>query len=505
MASSTALLLGLLVGIALGAVVGALLARTRGADEGCGHEDPAVVEARHAADLTQLRHDAQVQLSEVRHSAAAERAQVESSLASARAEVEKRLAAVAAEAKELREQVGSAQQQYRDAVERHRREEQKREASGAAESKVLQQLAPVAAQLRTMQQKVEEIEKQRSGQHSALAEQIRATQETAEKSKLAAEQLSSALRNNSVRGVYGEMQLTSIVESVGLINRVDYSTQTSITADSGARRPDMIINLPGGKQMAIDAKVPFSAFIDANDATRSDEDRKALAAQHAKQVKGHVDALSAKEYWTGLGSSPEFTVAFIPNDAILNVALDADPTLLEHAFAKGIVLATPVNLWATLKAVAFTWKQEDLAEHAQDVVDLGRTLMKRLGTLADHATKLGSSLDRTVSHYNRFVGSLERGVLVTARKLGSVDDASLIADVEELDHSQARGITASELVVDAQLDEPVEAPRAALASSETAVKPDAPEEQDLFADLERDELEVAMISPPEVDRGRDAG
>lgn len=530
MASSLALLLGVLLGLVLGGAVGWVGARSSAVAPDSGdlerleaqhaaeletvqqtsQHEAEVREARHEAQLAEARHTAQAESAALRHEAEVERARLEQSLSAARAEVESRLAASLAEVRELRTQVDVAAQQYTELVERHRREAEERQVAARSESKVLQQLAPVAAQLKGMQAKVEEIEKQRSGQHSALSEQLRVSQETAERSKLAAEQLASALRNNSVRGVYGEMQLTSIVESAGLLNRVDFTTQASIEADSGARRPDMVVRLPGRKQMAIDAKVPFSAFIDANDSTRSERERKSLAQQHARQVRAHVDALSAKEYWTGLETSPEFTVAFIPNDAILNVALDADPHLMEHAFSKGIVLATPVNLWAVLKTVAFTWKQEDLAENAAELVELGRTLYKRLSTLSGHVAKLGRSLERSVGDYNTFVGSLERGVLVTARKLDAVDDAALLEPVKQID-ADARGLTAAELV-EVQVEEVVEA----AVVEEEAVEEEQPSsrrartsaapttEQGLFDDLERPELDFTAPDA-ETRQGRDAG
>lgn len=504
MASSTALLLGLLVGIALGAVIGALVDRARRQDVVCGHEDPVVVEARHAAEISELRHDAQVQLAEVRHAAAVEQAQLESSLASARAAVEARLAAVAAEAKELREQVGVAQQQYRDAVERHRREEQKREASGAAESKVLQQLAPVAAQLKGMQAKVDELEQQRAEQHGQLAEQLRVTRETAAQSKQAAEALSAALSNNAVRGTYGETQLRTLVESAGLLNRIDYSVQESITADSGARRPDMVINLPGGKRLAIDAKVPYRAFIEAYRDELDDDRRKQVRLQHARAVKSHVDTLASKQYWTGLEESPEFTIAFIPNEAILNDALDADPGLMEHAYSQGIALATPVNLWAVLKTVALTWKQEQMAENALELVALGRELYKRLGTLSGHVSKLGRTIERSVDDYNKLVGSLDRQVISTARKLDAVDEAAQLGSIATIEDTHVRKLNAPELAADTA---PQVEPVAAAPEPEPAVSapPPAVDEQDLFADLEREELEVDMVTPSGAERGRDVG
>ncbi len=486
MAPTLTLLLGLLVGVALGAVVGGLVARSRRVEVDCGHEDPVVVQARHDAEVSALRHEAQVRLAEseraadaqrvqVERAAEAQRVQVERELAAAKADVEARLAATRAEAAGLREQVEGVRPQLRDLTDRQAREAQERQAKEQGESRVLQKLAPVATQLQQMQRKVEELEEKRARQHGHLAEQIRATQESAARSQQAAETLSGALRNNTVRGAYGETQLTSLVESAGLLNRIDFSTQESITADSGARRPDMVIKLPGRKQMAVDAKVPYAVFIDANRPDLDDAERKRMFVQHAKAVRAHVDALAQKEYWTGLPTSPEFTVAFIPNDAILNAALDADPSLMEHAFARGIVLATPVNLWAVLKTVAFTWRQEDLAENAQELVDLGRELYKRLGTLSSHVSKLGRSLERSVKDYNTFVGSLERGVLVTARKLDRVDDTALLGDVQELD-VDPRSLTASELT-----------------------QPSPSQEFALFEDLERPEIDPLLVEGETVD------
>lgn len=413
------LVIVLLVGLALGLVGGWLFGRA--GVVATSSIDPEVLEARHAAVISQVRHDEAV----------------------VRAEIEQQLAGAQASVEGLREQLVQAQEQYRHTLETHRNETRQREAAAQGESKVLEKLAPVAAQLKDMQQKVLDLEKQRSEQHGDLAAQIRATRHSAEQSKMAAETLSAALRNNSVRGAYGELQLKTLVESAGLLNRIDYSVQESISADSGARRPDMVIKLPGRKQVAIDSKVPFSAFIDSFREDISETERKSLQAQHAKQVRGHVDALAGKEYWTGLPVSPEYTIAFIPSEAILNTALDADPTLLEYAFSRGIVLATPVNLWATLKTVALTWKQEDLAENAQELVDLGRELYKRLGKLSDHVSKLGRSIETTVRSYNDFAGSLEGRVLVTARKLDGIDEAKLLGEVKQIE-GDTRRLTASE-------------------------------------------------------------
>ncbi len=420
------LIVVLVCGVLVGLVVGWLLGRAPAQGS-----EPAVLEARHATMLAELRHQ-------------------ESAL---RAQIEQDLAETRATAAGLREQLDAAKAQYNEMVERHRKDAEKRAATEQTESKVLQKLAPVAEQLKDMQQKVLDLEKQRSEQHGDLAAQIRATRQSAEQSKMAAETLSAALRNNSVRGAYGELQLKTLVESAGLLNRIDYSMQESITADTGARRPDMVIKLPGRKQVAIDSKVPFSAFIDSFREDCSEAERKSFQAQHAKQVRGHVDALAGKEYWTGLPVSPEFTIAFIPSEAILNTALEADPTLLEYAFGRGIVLATPVNLWATLKTVALTWKQEDLADNAQELVDLGRELYKRLGKLSDHVSKLGRSIETTVRSYNEFAGTLESRVLVTARRLDAIDDAKMLGEVKQIE-ADPRRLTAAEFSVLEDVERP---------------------------------------------------
>ena len=420
------LLIGLLAGLALGWLLG----RARATDVSLG-ADPAVLKAQHAQVVAEIRHEE----------------------AAARAAITERLAEADATARGLREQLEAARAQYAEIVERHRQEAKQRSAAEQAESKVLQQLAPVADQLRSMSQKVVDLEKQRHQQHGDIAAQIKATRETAEKSKLAAETLASALRNNAVRGAFGETQLKSLVESAGLLSRVDFTTQESIDAESGARRPDMLIHLPGRKQLAVDAKVPYAAFIEANRADLDDAERSKLVSQHAKQVRAHVDALAGKVYWTGLSASPEFTVAFIPNDAILNVALDADPGLMEHAFAKGVVLATPVNLWAVLKTVAFTWQQDVLTDDAKRLFDLSKELYGRLAKLAEHADKLRRSIESTVTNYNSFASSLEQRVLVTARKLDTLDESKVIGKPAAIE-TQATRLTQEEFAAFDDLERP---------------------------------------------------
>jgi len=377
----------LLIGLVVGAVSGFVVGRSR-----AGGENLDLLRARHQAEVL-----------EVRHGEAQEKALLQADFAEAQAT-----------AVELREQVAQL-------TEQHRREVAEREKSQADESKVLQHMAPIAKNLADMQRKVTEIEQQRAAQHGEMAEQIKHTRLTAEQSRAAAETLSSALRNNQVRGAYGEIQLESIVDAAGMIKRVDYTTQESITADSGARRPDMVIKLPGGKELAIDAKVPYNAFIEASRADLEDAQRATLLKEHAKAVRAHVNALADKSYFTGLKSSPEFTVAFIPSDAILIAAIDADPTLESDAYRKGVVLATPASLFGVLKSLAYTWRQEDLAENAREVVSMGQVLFNRLSTVAKHASKLGRSIERSVRDYNAFAGSMQTQLLTQARRFDGME------------------------------------------------------------------------------------
>ncbi|HEY4225448.1 MAG TPA: DNA recombination protein RmuC [Pseudolysinimonas sp.] len=422
-----ALLVGLAVGVVLGALIGVLVARARRATTAVD-ADPAVLEARHAVVVAELR----------------------SQESAARAEVSAQLAAAEASMAGLRDQLGAAQNQYRDLMERERLDALKRAEAERDESKVLQALAPVKETLSSMQQKVTELETQRSQQHGELSQQLKSATESEERLRATAESLASALRNNATRGVWGETQLRTLVESAGLINRVDFTMQSTIEAESGTRRPDMVINLPGGKSIPVDAKVPYNSYIDASaiPATAGGEQelrRSQLLAQHAKQVKNHVDALASKTYWTGLDASPDFTIAFIPNEPLLAAAMEADPNLMEYAFSKRIILANPVTLWALLKTIAFTWQQDVLTEDAKKLFDLGKELYSRLATLSEHADKLRGAIESTVKNYNQFASSLEQRVLVTARKLDGLDESKVIGEPALIDQTP-KALSQPELV-----------------------------------------------------------
>jgi DNA recombination protein RmuC len=422
------LVIGLLVGAALGALATHLLAQRRQAAEAAQHEDPALVEARHQAMIAEVR--------------AGEEA--------AKALLREELAATQARAEGLREQIETAQQQYRELVERQRAEIAAREARDAAESRVLQALAPVKQTLSEMQHKVGELESQRTLQHGELAQQLRSAAESEERLRATAESLASALRSNSTRGVWGETQLRSVVEAAGLIERVDFDVQSSISSDSGVGRPDMVVHLPGGKSIAVDAKVPFNAYLEASQipatATGADGAKRAdFMKQHVAAVRAHITALGSKAYWNGLDASPELVIAFIPSESLVSSALEADPGIMEFAFGKRVALASPVTLWSVLKTVAYSWQQDVLTNEAKTLFDLSRELYSRLATTAGHIEKLGRTIERSVKDYNAFVGSLERQVLPTARKLGALDESKVLAPLKGIEEAP-RELTAYELV-----------------------------------------------------------
>ena len=425
-----ALLIGLVVGIALGALIGWLAGRFLGLSRraaGAVATDPAVLDAQHLAAVAEIR---------------AQEAQ-------SRGELSAELASIQATAAGLREQLGIQQSQFTEFVERSRAEQVAQAERERSESKVLQALSPVQETLRTMQQKVTDLESQRNLQHGELSQQLKSATESEERLRSTAESLASALRNNSTRGVWGETQLRNVVQAAGLIERVDFDVQSSITSDAGAGRPDMVIHLPGGKNIAVDAKVPFAAFLEANQipATAVGEEaarREALIKQHVKVIRGHIDTLASKAYWAGLDASPELVIAFIPSESLVSAAMEADPSIMDYAFSKRVALASPVTLWSVLKTVAFSWQQDVLTEDAKRLFDLGKELYARLSTLSEHADKLRRSIDSTVNSYNQFATSLESRVLVTARKLNALDESKVIGESVAVD-STPKHLTAAEL------------------------------------------------------------
>lgn len=437
-------LLSLILGFVVGALLGVLLAivvlQRRRSFLPVG-DDPAVIEARHQVALADLR----------------------SGEAAVQSLLKEELASVLATAEGLRGQILDAQQQYRELIDRQRTDQEARSEREKQESKVLQALAPVKESLQDMQKKVTELEAQRSLQHGELSQQLRSATESEERLRSTAESLASALRANNTRGVWGETQLRSVVEAAGLIERVDFDVQSSITSDAGAGRPDMVVHLPGGKNIAVDAKVPFTSFLEASQipvtATGVEGAQRATYMKaHVKAVRDHITALGSKAYWQGLEASPEIVIAFIPSESLVSSALEADPSIMEFAFGKRVALASPVTLWSVLKTVAFSWQQDVLTQDAKVLFDLSRELYSRLATTATHIEKLGRSIERTVKDYNGFVGSMERQVLPTARKLNALDESKVLAPLVGIEETP-RELVAYELVAEIEpTDSPTDSP-----------------------------------------------
>lgn len=325
----------------------------------------------------------------------------------------------------------SHQSQVRDLAERE-------QSIKALVDPLTQTLAKVQADMTTA-------EEARATTHATLTEQVRSMRETSELLRSETSQLVTALRSSQVRGRWGELQLRRVVETAGMLDHVDFVEQASIRTDDGVQRPDMVVHLSGGKQVVLDAKVAFLGYLEAVQADDEAVRTERLAA-HAKHLRKHVDDLAAKAYWEQFSPTPEFVVMFVPAEPFLQAALDTDPGLFEYAMERSVILATPMTLLALLRTVAYTWRQEALAANAQQVLDLGRELHGRIGTLGGHVGRLGRQLDGAVRAFNDSVSSLESRVLVSARRLAELqaidDELETPAQVERA----ARAVQAPELV-----------------------------------------------------------
>jgi len=282
-----------------------------------------------------------------------------------------------------------------------------------------QLVAPLRENLAKVEHQVSAVERERVDSYAGLREQVELMHRTNVQLRSETAQLVSALRAPQVRGRWGEHQLRRIVEVAGMLDKCDFTEQVTTNTADGVLRPDMVVQLADGKNVVIDAKVPFSAYLEAMEA-REEHTRKERLAAHAKHLRHHVDSLAKKAYWEALESTPEFVILFVPADTFLDSALQYDATLLEHGFSQNVVVATPSTLIALLRTIAYSWRQEALARNAADVHRLGRELYTRLATLGGHWDKLGSAVDSVVQRYNGAVASLEGRVMVTARKFGEL-------------------------------------------------------------------------------------
>ena len=314
----------------------------------------------------------------------------------------------------------------------------------AIESRAADQ-AVVKEGLERLHDQMRDLEQHRVSWQSQLKQQVDEVRHSTDTLRRETSSLSTALRKPQVRGRWGELHLRKAVEIAGLVPRCDFAEQVSVRNDDGMLRPDLVVNLAGGKSVIVDAKVPLDAFLDATSAD-SDEERDAHLARHARQLRHHVDALSAKGYWRSLPATPEFVVLFVPGESFLSAALEAEPSLLEYAASRQVVLSTPTTLIALLRTVSYAWTQEALADKARDIHELGRELYDRIGVMGSHLDKLGRSLTAAVGSYNKAIGSLETRVLVSARKFAEMEvsdkDLTSPAPVSEA----ARPLTSAELM-----------------------------------------------------------
>lgn len=380
-----------------------------------------------------------------------ERARLEAELAALRAGEEQRLRAFESAEQRLRDAFRAlSSEALRDnhaafvelakgAVERiHDRALQDLDSRRRAVDELVQ---PIVESLQKVDTQLRDVEKDRAGAYAALRQQVEDMARAHRELQGETTRLSQAMRSPVARGRWGEIQLRRVVEMAGMQAHCDFVEQAG--ADGGRLRPDLVVRLPGGQSVVVDAKAPLGAFLEAVEAP-DDDTRAAKLREHARQVRDHIQRLSQKGYWEQFQPAPEFVVLFLPGETFFSAAVQSDPELIEFGVDRFVIPASPTTLIALLRAAYYGWQQQRVADSAEQVRELGATLYDRLRTMAGHLAEVGSSLERAVASYNRTAGSFESRVLVAARRLkdlgaGTSGELAELAGVEGSPRSPTRG------------------------------------------------------------------